>query len=518
MGRKQLMHECCSQLRLMIRQQERRRSTISRRLLAGLLLLLLLCSNVQAAPLPALDSFADLFSSNSNYQLDLQVELMSSPDLDDLSLQALQQLAENISLQLNLAEGQHSQARLQVSGKPILAVESRQAGDQQVLALEVPGSLDAVSYVSAAPSSPGQMLKIWDARLPSLKTAKQTLDALAQAALPPLMGYEQAIKAATPAKHVGQGASQLVYPLKKEDALAFWQQAAPSLKPLLWQLYSALGLSQDTSFKGFLDTCKPAGALTIKRILDREGTDLGLQITGRLDINGQIRQLTFFGGWSAAGLYLSLKLPAARGSDNLEFQLALTREPEALKGDWRLKTAAGKEHLNASGSIALIAAQKSGRMTLTGNLKAELRFRGAFTSVQTFSFKPLLALEGKQLSGYVHLVRQVEGEPALDLALQVSGQPLTGIKAIETLSTIDLDTLTPAQLTLEQARLNQALVPALHSWIQGLPEQTQQLLLHDLGRDRRARDGRTVEALPGQPHPFTVESQPQNSPTKEDAP
>ena len=512
------MHECGGQLRLIDEQRRKGGGSITRRFIVCLIALLLLSGTAMAAQPHALESFAALYTQNSGYQLDIQAELLSWPDLDELSLKALQQLAEDSSLHLSLSAGQASQARLMRDEKTIFVLENSREDRQQVLSLEVPGSLQPTSYVSAAKTPLSLLLLGQDLSLPSLFSARQTLSALAQAALPQLKDFEEAVKAVLSIKNVGRGVSQLVYALKQEEALAFWQQVQASVQPLLGQLYADLALPQNSSLIGGLENVQPVGMLTIKRILNEEGADIGLQINGRVDINGQTRRLALLGGWSATGIYLSIKLPALRGNDMLDGQLSLATSPETCKGDWKLRAVAGKDSLTASGSILLQAAQKEDRKTLTGSLEARLDYRGAVASKQVLSFKPQLALEGEHLSGSLRLIKQVEGQPAKDVVLLVSGQPAAGAPAMAPLSVIDLDTLSKAQLALEQARLGQALVPALHAWIQSLPEQTQQLLLHDLGRNRRAQDGRTVDALPAYVEPFTVLSQPQNSPTKEDAP
>ncbi|MEJ1731452.1 hypothetical protein SMA90_34520, partial [Escherichia coli] len=83
-------------------------------------------------------------------------------------------------------------------------------------------------------------------------------------------------------------------------------------------------------------------ALTLKRVLDQAGEDLGLQLTGNISLLGRRHRLTLFGGWSATGGYLSLKLPAARGNDTFELQLSLARQENRLKADWRFREVAGK--------------------------------------------------------------------------------------------------------------------------------------------------------------------------------
>ncbi len=136
----------------------------------------------------------------------------------------------------------------------------------------------------------------------------------------------------TSIKQVGRASSRLVYTLTAEEAAAWWQGTLPALQPLwaegakrlppAWQLGGAAAMAS----LGF------TGKLTIRRLLDEAGMDLGFQATGRGGHPGPglpVRPDRRAEGGHLPRLYLSVKLLAQKGRDKLEGLISLAYAPKA---------------------------------------------------------------------------------------------------------------------------------------------------------------------------------------------
>ena len=493
---------------------------LTRRLLPFFLSLMLLCSGALAALSPGFAEISRFFTQGGSYTLNVSAQLNAWPDLTEQTLSALQIFLEDKQLLLQVQqedETRHSLARLTDGALDLFALSAREDRFSAAMTLQVPDSLAATRYLGSPDLPPWQTLLGLDPNLPDPHTARSALAGIVQGALPFLLPEEKPVKTSVTIKNVGRGASQLVYALKTEQAAAFWEQASPGLLPAFDSLFNALLMGKAPAASAGLRTLKPLGALTVKRFLDKEGLDLGLQVTGTLELNGKARQLTLFGGQSADGLYLSFKLPAKRGSDTLEAQLSLAYALGSVQGDWRLKTVNGKDRLDASGAISLNSAVEDGAERLFGSLSAKIRQSGAVTQSFDYTLKPDLLYTGNALEGTLQFQERKGKAIRKDITFTLEGAMEEALQPLTALAEVDLLSASERQTALAVAQVRNALVPSFSRFLQSLSLDTRLLVLHDLGRERRTQ-GESVSPLNEIISQFTVIDDTGPLSTKEDTP
>lgn len=493
---------------------------LTKRLMPFLLALMLLCSGALAALSPGLAEISRFYEQGGSYTLNVSAQLNAWPDLTEQTLSALQEFLKDKQLLLQVKqedETRHSLARLTDGALGFFVLSAREDRFSAAMTLQVPDSLAATRYLGSPDLPPWQALLGVDPNLPDLLAARSALAGIVQGALPLLLPEEKPVKTSVTIKNVGRGASQLVYALKTEQAAAFWEQASPSLLPAFDSLFKALLMGKAPSASASLRTLKPLGALTVKRFLEKNGQDLGLQITGTLELDGKARQLTLFGGQSEDGLYLSIKLPARRGSDTLEVQLSLAYVLGSVKGDWRLKTVIGKDRLDASGNISLKSVVEDAAERLTGSLTAKIRRSGAVTQSFDYVLKPDLFLSGTVLEGTLQFQEPKGKTIRKDIIFTMKGAMEEAFQPLTALAEVDLLGASEQQTALAAAQVRNALVPSFSRFLQSLSLDTRLLVLHDLGRERRTR-GESVSPLNEIISQFTVIDETGPFSTKEDTP
>ena len=465
--------------------------------LLACLLLVLQAASAAALSLsfsPGLSQVASRLSKGHAYQLQVQGELAAWPDLNPETLAALQAwlAVHRLEAQVqNIRGSEESQARLLKGEQGLLSVYTREDGRSAEFILGT--GHQATRYLGRPGESPWQTLLGLDTRLPDWPRAREQLNLLGQAALPYLTAYEKPVKAATTIKNVGRGASQLVYTLKKDDALAFYEEAREQILPPLKAALGALLPNRAAALSEALDSLAPEGSLTIKRILDKEDRDLGIQVTGTVRLAGAARRLSLLYGLGEEGLYLNLRLPATRGRDSLSLQLSLLSENSKLKADWRYDRQAGTDRHRASGSLSLLSREKDGAEQVSGKITLSSRHTGEQARSQDYVLQPDLRLEGESLQGSLK-IQELSGRKLVrELSLQLLGQPVPALTPPLPMTEVDLATAGPKELPEIARRAQQALVPILTDFLMDLPLSVRQLVLHDLGRDQRT-EGDSVPA------------------------
>ena len=490
------------------------------RLIPFIIALMLLCSGALAALSPGLAEISRHFEQGGLYTLKLSAQLNAWPDLAEQTLSVLKAISKDKQLLLQVKredETRHSLGRLMDGALELFTLYAWEDGTGAAMTLHVPDSLAATRYLGSPELPPWQALLGVELNLPDPVEARSALAGIAQSALPLLLPEEKPVKTAVTIKNAGRGASQLVYALKTEQAVAFWEQASPDLLPAFDRLFKALLMGKAPAASASLRTLKPTGTLTVKRFLNKDGQDLGLQITGALELDGKARQLTLFGGQSADGLYLSFKLPAKRGNDTLEAQLSLAYASGSIKGDWRLKTVNGKDRLDASGAISLKSTAEDAAERLTGSLSAKIRRSGAVTQSFDYMLKPDLFLSGTALEGTLQFQEHKAKTIRKDIIFTMNGAMDDVFQPPAALAEVDLLSADGQQTSFAAAQVRNALVPSFNRFLQDLSPDTRLLVLHDLGRERRTR-GESVSPPNEVVSQFTVTDDTDPYSTKEDTP
>lgn len=451
---------------------------------------------------PGLDTWGTAHEQGTSMNLKAQADLYAWPDLSPETLAAIKAWLAGRQLSLSV-QGKDSLAQLMAGDKALLSLMTGQEGQTAFLALDAHKGQPAARYVSGLDKPPWQALLGQDAWLPDLGAFDDAIRKLAQAALPHLAAFEKPVKTATSIKNVGSGKSQLVYTLKKEEAQAFWQAASGDLLPFMDAAIAAVSKKQARELSGSLRTMQPTGTLIIKRILDAEAQDIGLQITGTMEVDGKTRKLTLFGGVADKGLYISFKLPATRGNDTLSAQISFAWDKGNLTGDWRTALVLGKHRRNTTGSIALKSIMAEDGERVSGKLSLTDRVSGEEKRTAEYVFTPDIRFTDSSLEGSLLFQEMAGKNVRRDIKLMLTGSLGAPMTKLAPLTEMDLRTATPEQIEAAAQKVKTALMPLITDDLLQLPLEIRKLILHDLGRDART-EGESVPVVTPDNNPFTV--------------
>lgn len=469
------------------------------RALCALLAALLLAAGALAEPLPGAPGLSAWLGQEEPLSLSATASVSAWPDVSEVTLAALNAWLGSAQLSLWLSE-MEGILTLTASEKTVLSAILAQGTHGAELTLEVPGALPATRYLSGAETPPWETLLGAQPRFPDPRGVLEALDAIAAAAMPRLLPYEKPSRVSVPLGAAGRGASRLDYALDADETALFWQAAAPELQPALARLADALGSAEIIPDPAAV---APLGGLTVRRVLDRNGADLGFQVAGSFSISGETRRLSLTCGRSGKGMYLSMKFPAQKGGDTLEARLNLKTPPGKIQGDWRVKRVSGKARLDLTGEVDLLLQKEANPERLTGVLTARAQRKGGEAQDIRLEAKPDLAFDNGVLSGTL-LLRQSEGrellrEMALILRAARGDSPAVPLALVE----VDLRQAGPDIGEREAARVRAALAPLIREAMLALPLPERLLVLHDLGRDKRT-EGDSAAPPGTQQNEFTV--------------
>lgn len=451
---------------------------------------------------PGLDAWGAAHESGTSINLTAQADVTAWPDLTPETLAAIQAWLAGRQLSLTV-QGKDSLAQLLAGDQALLSLQTGQDEETAFLTLDAQNGQPAARYVSGLDNPPWQALLGQDAWLPDLAAFENAILKLAQAALPHLVAFEKPVKTATSIKNVGSGKSQLVYTLNKEEAQAFWQAASGDLLPLLDTAIAAVTKEQAKELSNALRAMQPTGALTIKRILDADEQDLGLQITGTVQVDGKTRKLTLFGGMVDKGLYISFKLPATRGNDTLTAQISFASDKGKLTGDWRTSLIAGKHRRNTTGSITLKSVMAEDGERVSGKLSLTDRVTGEEKRTIEYVITPDIRFSGDSLDGSLILQEMAGKKTRREIKLMLTGSLGAPMTPLAPMTEMDLRAATPEQVAAAAQQVKTAFMPLMTDYLLQLPLEIRKLVLHDLGRDART-EGESVPVVTQDNSPFTV--------------
>ena len=458
-----------------------------RRVTAFILSALLCAHSAQAAFSPGLTELAGQYDAGEPLRVDLTAEISAWPDISVKTQGAYQAWLQDASLSVFLKKGKGGEdgaARLSHQDQTIFSLYTRMDTVQADMRLMILGSA-VTRYLGAPESPPWQVLLGAGEPLPDLMESYKALRDLAALCFVHLKPCEKTLDKSITVKNVGRGASQLVYALKKDDANALWAQASPELLPVFERMFTALPREMAGRARQALLALSFTSELEVKRFLTKEGTDMGLQITGAMMINGVTCRMTLFGGISNKGLYLSFKLPATKGADTLEAQLSLVFDEGVIRGDWRYRQTAGKEKLDASGKVNLKNARDDGNENITGKLTAKIRQSGATERSLNYELTPSLRMTDRRAEGTLALA-VTEGKRLLqDVTLGFGVTPDDMPALPEAMAELDLSGADKSQIEYAKNQLRVSLLAPLQEFLFSLPMDTRLLVLHDWGRDQR---------------------------------
>lgn len=469
-----------------------------KRILALVLAALMLTGTAHAAIVPELETLLALYGQGDTLKLSLNADISQWQAVSPQTLPALQAVLAGMRADLVLSRDA-TVASLFNQDAALASVRLDSLADGREAMTITPGGLGYIAaagemvtgFLTEGASSYGPMNAAeW---LSILNGARQTLPDL----LSPLEGYGTLVKRSITIKNVGTARSQVAYTLSAEEWNALWPFMLHQMEQSV-PFAQSVGTTLHERVLAFLNTLTFESECTLKRYLDAEGADMGWQFTGRVGRIGEaVRKVTLYGGVNdATGLYLSMKLPAVSGGENLSMQASFTWKERngttTIAGDFDLRTVFGPdsvtEHIKADLKRAGDQPRLTGRIVWDSATGGTKKWKSALT------LKPDFALNENAIDGTLAVEAKVQGSPAFEGVISAMLAPAAMPDPPLALRTVDLTQLTEEQIAKERETLAGLLMMPLWMYANRLPASQRASLLHDLGRDERT-NGATVPVM-----------------------
>ncbi len=423
--------------------------------------------------------FLLMLGGASAYRVTLSADVSAWPGIAESSLQALNAWLLGAELELDLDDGR-GMAVLRTGDKPLFTMLTRDGS----LTIDIPGALPATRFLLGDRPADA-LLPGLPADVPDIPRAWQAAKEAAGVFLPLLEPYGKPVRGGVSIRNAGTAKSRVEYALKPQEAQAVWDAALPRL-PAIFTRLTGLAFTR---------------AVSVKRYLDAQGADMGLQITGTAILNGVERRVTIYGGVSSKGGYASLRFPAVKGGDTLEIQVSLTFARDRLKGDWRLKSRESGATIEASGRVDLKITQEEGGKRLTGSVTARVRTKDTVD----WALKPDLLLREGAAQGGIRFTQKKGGKVAREFGVQMTAASAVFPDEPAALAPVDASLMNGTDLAHLRLNIAAALTQPIRAFLLTLPLPQRLALLHDMGRTRRT-EGDAVPALSAET--FTVSDEP----------
>lgn len=292
-------------------------------------------------------------------------------------------------------------------------------------------------------------------------------------------------KTRTSVKNAAASTSYVDYVFKAEAMNEIWPDVLDAIVPAL---QDALKDQPEISrrVEALLKDLVFTGECRFKRLREKENGDMGLQFTGVAGRENDQRRVTIFGGYTAdKGGYLSIKMPAVKGKNNLTVQLSLSQT----------QAKSGTRTLKVDGSYK----RRMDDVTESGTLKVNLRntvkndderWSGTVTASQTkdgvkttYTFKPDLKFTAEGLAGPIAVQRSVKGKTNMKATVQVSLKEAVPAELEGADTAQDLRGMSEKEAQAAVREELPELIQVVARWMAELPEDVRALLTHELRTD-----------------------------------
>lgn len=413
---------------------------------------LLVCSPALAS-LSAMRGLGEAWEEGSPLSAVLTLQLDHLGEVSDTTLGVLNAWLSETRMLLTLrgSGSVPSEARIEMRGKDILRVLETPPADRQ-------------------PAEEGLPLWLVAAGLPSLvRRTPSLLPALCEG----LQGLEKPAGGVN-VRTAGRAASSLEYTLSAEE----WNGAWPGM---LAVLETAMGDEPLAALFPALRALRFEGSGTLKRLLDTEGQDMGLQFEGTVLLtDGDLRKVGLILGCTARkGLYCDLQMPALRGKDSLSLRLSSslkeTGSGESLELDGRYRHLLDGNTVSGTTKLRLKSRQEEGREAVEGRLELAFEQRGTEVKKLSFDLRPDLVGEGGALQGGISVTVREADKTVLAGTLNLSAA-----KGSDALTAYQGGSGFKEDLGSTAASLEEV----LWALLKDLPTEERMHLLHDIGREK----------------------------------
>ncbi|MGI6654890.1 MAG: hypothetical protein ACOX55_12415 [Christensenellales bacterium] len=469
-----------------------------KRTLALVLCMLMLATSAQAAIMPELEALIGRVDQGLALHLTLSAQIQEWPAVSAQTLPVVQNVLQDTKLDMTVSN-QTVQATLHKADAALAGLFLDSLADGREALTLTPGGL---TYIADA----GQLVNsflLQGERVSAPLNGAEWLAVLigVRRTLPnilfPLDDYGNDRKQSISIKNVGTARSRIEYTLSAEEWNALWPLVLYQLEQST-EFAQSIGTTLHKRVLNFLGTITFESKCTLKRFLDTDGADMGWQFTGQVGHMGSnVRKVTLYGGINdATGLYLSLKLPAISGRENLSLVASFTwkerKGTTTMTGDFNLKTVTGPDSITEHIKVNLKRGGEN--QALTGKVVWDSSTGGTVKQKSSLTIKPELIAHDNMVDGTLDVLMTAQGSTAFAGLLTVSLQPADMPTPPPSLRTVDLSLLTEKQLMEERNTLSNLVAMPLWMYASQLPDAQRRSFLHDLGRDTRTQ-GETVPVM-----------------------
>ena len=285
-------------------------------------------------------------------------------------------------------------------------------------------------------------------------------------------------------KNVGVSPMQTVYVLSADSANALWPGmtaffAAGSSALLAYRTMEAENAAQG------LENLVFTGAVTVTRLYDADGRDMGIKVNGRCRPgDGSERKLTLtFGGLRGSALYFSLNMPSVKGNLSDRWELSAQRKAVSARVTYTLDGRVsrtdkrGTVSLDLEGSVKETLGEKgeiSGKVTLSGRI---------YGIRKGWTLRPEIALDENGAAGSVRLTISTAGETETDLTALLSLAPCGDIPSADHSEETDMTAMGKEE---RETLLAREAMPLFRVWMyrmEALTYEERESLAHILRND-----------------------------------
>ena len=285
-------------------------------------------------------------------------------------------------------------------------------------------------------------------------------------------------------KNVGTSPMQTAYVLSADGANVLWPGmtaffAAGSSAMLAYRTMAAENAAQGLGNLIF------TGAVTVTRLYDADGRDMGIKVTGRCRPgDGSERKLTLTVGFLRGSvLYFSLNMPAVKGNLSDRWELTAARKATSSRVTYTLDgrvsrtDGRGTVSLDLDGSVKETLGEKgeiSGKVTLSGRI---------YGIRKGWTVRPEIAVGENGAAGNVRLTVSTAGETDTDLTVLLSLAPCGEIGTADHSGETDVTALGEEE---RETLLTREAMPLLRVWLyrmEALTYEERESLAHILRND-----------------------------------
>lgn len=405
-------------------------------------------------------------------QVSLQGKILQSQTLSEKSLEAANQILQRLTLR-EMTDGERERAELLIDGKVMWTID-RQEGEGCVFVTfsdtacyettpDAPDALMLLTGQTEKEASPFFSMEAYGAAAPEIYPLMDSVVS------PKRIQYETYLENTAASPFYDR------YIFSPEQMNALW----PKLMQKAWSFLYTDGTGKE-GMKSLLDVAF-VGDVNVKRLYDRQESDLGIQLSGNGMVQGTERKISLTFGYTKGkgGTYL-LSAKALKGQDQFRVKATLKEsireEKETYVFNWETLKNLNGEKDEAAFSLNLARQKGQGKNNLSGTITWE-------KDGKIFTAKPELTEEASGTNGTVIVTVKEKKKQVLqaEIALQMkNGAAVPERKDTEIIS---LKGMTQEEAKLALHHEETVLMRALIYLMDDVPMEDRWLLTHDLRTD-----------------------------------